>query len=102
MGEDVNGTRRTNLELVRHHVPQALVVDHTKENVCLKLTSINTTVETLIAKVVVASWKVCVCGCVGECVCVCAICMTYTPLTRSRPKWSTAGSFSENLNGVQS
>ncbi len=65
VGQDVNGSCGSNLELVRHHMPQALVVDHTHKYISLKFPAIYTTVETLVAEVVVAS-----CVCVGVCVCV--------------------------------
>ena len=44
------------LELVRDHVPQSLVVDHSKEDVCLHLPTTHSTVHPLITKVAVASW----------------------------------------------
>ena len=45
----------TNLEFVRDHVSQSLIVDHTKEDVCLKLSPSHSTVHPLISIIVVAS-----------------------------------------------
>ena len=55
VGQDVDGSCRSDLELVRHHMPQALIVDHTHKYICLKFTPVYSTVETLVAEIVVAS-----------------------------------------------
>jgi len=54
MGQEVNRTSRTDLELVRYHVPQALVVNHTHEYVRFKFPPISAAIESLIAIVIVA------------------------------------------------
>ena len=48
----------TYLEFVSYHVSQPLVVHDTKEDISLKFPAINATVQTLIAKVVVTSYRI--------------------------------------------
>ena len=57
VSEDVYGASGTHLELVRHHVPEALVVDNTEKDVCLELSPVYARVHSLVAKVVVASCR---------------------------------------------
>ena len=57
VGENVYGACGADLELVGHHVTQPLVVDHTHKDVRLKLPPIHATVESLVAIVIVASYK---------------------------------------------
>jgi len=46
------------LELVRYHMTQSLVVDHTHKNVCFEFSTIYPVVESLIAIVVITSWGI--------------------------------------------
>lgn len=49
------------LILVCHHVPQSLIINNSKKDVCLKLTAVSTTVHSFCTVVVVTGWKIKTC-----------------------------------------
>ena len=55
VGQDIDGPSRADLEFVRDHVPQPLVVDHAHEDVHLQLPTIHPIVHPLVAIEIVSS-----------------------------------------------
>lgn len=55
MRQHINGARRPNLPLVRHHVTQSLIVNHPEEDIGRHLSTVHATVQLLSAIVIVTA-----------------------------------------------